>query len=63
MRRRWRLEDLLGFVETWSALRALERSQGRGAIEAFRRDVTRAWEAGPAERLVRWPLTIRAGRL
>ena len=59
----WRLEELVGYVGTWSAVSALTRAEGQAPLEAFHRALAHAW--GPAERIrtVRWPLAIRVGRV
>lgn len=59
----WRLEELVGYVGTWSAVGALTRAEGQAPLEAFHRALAHAW--GPAERVrpVRWPLAIRVGRV
>jgi SAM-dependent methyltransferase len=58
----WRLEELVGYVGTWSAVWALERAQGQGSFATFRRELAKAW--GPATvRTVRWPLALRVGRV
>ncbi len=59
----WMLADLLGYVETWSAVRALEAARGREPIEAFRGALAAAWGDPRTRRLVRWPLSLRIGRL
>jgi SAM-dependent methyltransferase len=77
--RRWTLDELLGYVETWSAMRALERSWAQRRRRAdhdlegapsvppewarFRDALGRAWGPPEAEREIRWPLAIRAGRV
>ena len=63
IRLEWRLEALLGYVRTWSAVWALTRAEGPGPLEAFHRALAHAW--GPADRVrtVRWPLAIRVGRV
>jgi SAM-dependent methyltransferase len=63
MEARWTGEDFLGYLETWSTMRNLERDEGRRRIEAFQEAFLRAW--GPAEesRRVQWPLAIRLGRV
>ena len=58
----WRLEELVGYVGTWSAVWALERAQGRGPLTSFTRDLTAAWGPAAAVRTVRWPLALRVGR-
>ena len=35
----WRRAEFLGYVKTWSAVRALEKSAGRGSVAAFARDI------------------------
>ncbi|PYP14138.1 MAG: SAM-dependent methyltransferase [Gemmatimonadetes bacterium] len=63
MRANWTRADLVGYVETWSAVWALERAVGSGPLEAFRRELGRAWGADAAARPVRWTLSLRVGRL
>ncbi len=59
----WNLADFAGYVMTWSAVRALAKAEGAAPIEAFHADVARAWGPAEARRSVRWPLSVRAGRL
>lgn len=59
----WALADVLGFVETWSATRAIRQAQGPAPLEAFRREMAQAWGPPRAVRTVRWPLALRVGRL
>jgi SAM-dependent methyltransferase len=59
----WGLDDLIGYTETWSAVRAAERALGRGPITAFRAALAEAWGEPEERRGVRWPLSLRVGRL
>jgi SAM-dependent methyltransferase len=59
----WRLEDLLGYVRTWSAAWALEQAEGQGPFARFRRDLEAAWRPATAVRTMRWPLALRVGRV
>jgi SAM-dependent methyltransferase len=63
MREQWALAAVLGYVDTWSAAWALERAEGRGPLEAFRRDLARVWGPAGTVRAVHWELTVRVGRL
>lgn len=65
MRVEWNLADALGYVDTWSAVRALEMegAEGRAALDAFRRDLARAWGPDESVWVIRWPLALRVGRL
>jgi SAM-dependent methyltransferase len=62
LRALWSLGEFLGYSETWSGLQRLERAEGRAPIEAFRRELSRAWGDPDARRVVRWPLGLRIGR-
>jgi hypothetical protein len=57
----WTLAQVLGYVETWSAVWALVRAEGRAPLEAFARDLATAWGVADTVRTVRWPLALRAG--
>ena len=63
MRASWTRSDLIGYVETWSAVWGLERAAGPAPLEAFRRELAHAWGADAAVRPVRWTLSLRIGRL
>jgi SAM-dependent methyltransferase len=63
MQSSWTRPDLVGYVETWSAVWALERAVGPAPFEAFRRELAHAWGADAAVRPVRWTLSFRVGRL
>jgi hypothetical protein len=62
MRVEWTLAEMLGYVETWSAVGALAKASGRARIDAFREEVSNAWSNPSLRRTVRWPLSLRVGR-
>ena len=57
----WTLEELVGYVETWSATRSLLRAEGESKVRAFREELQGAWR-GAAVRTIRWPVSLRVGR-
>ena len=60
---RWNVEQLLGYVGTWSAVQSLKKA-GRGEdLERFAADLRIAWGNSSQDRLVRWPLSLRLGRV
>ncbi|KAB1074279.1 class I SAM-dependent methyltransferase [Methylobacterium planeticum] len=59
----WGMSDLIGYIETWSAVRQAEKAVGRGPIDAAQAELARAWGDPEARRMVRWPLSLRVGRL
>ena len=62
MRAEWTLARLIGYVQTWSAVRALQRMEGPDSVDTVRRELALAWGAAGA-RSVRWPLALRVGRV
>lgn len=60
---RWPLAGLVGYVDTWSALKGLRAARGEAPLDAFRRDLAAAWGDPDAEKLVRFPLALRLGRI
>ncbi|MCA9514834.1 MAG: class I SAM-dependent methyltransferase [Myxococcales bacterium] len=62
--RRLGLEGVVANWRTWSATRRLLDAGGQAAFEAACAELARAWPGGDrAEVGVRWPITVRAGRL
>ena len=58
----WDLRQLLDYIETWSALRTLEKNGHYGRYESFCEKLTAAWGNPTTARRIRWPLTVLAGR-
>lgn len=62
MTARWTLDDLVGYVGTWSALRAYRERTGTDPLPVLAAHLTAAW--GEAETCVaRWPLTVIVRRM
>lgn len=59
--RRWNVADMLGYIDTWSAVRAARRTEGADALATFEADLRTAW--GDGEHRVTWPIRMRAGIL
>jgi SAM-dependent methyltransferase len=57
----WTLPDFIGYVDTWSAVAAMEKAIGREPHDRFNQELREAWTAGDQKRLVRWPLSLRVG--
>lgn len=56
------LEALAGYVRTWSAVGRYLTAQARDPVVDLLDDLGPIWGSPEQARLVRWPLTIRAGR-
>jgi SAM-dependent methyltransferase len=58
----WSLDQLLGYLRTWSAVTRYRARTGADAVAQVEPRLREAWGAAPTRR-VRWPLAIRAGRV
>ena len=59
----WGIDDLIGYTETWSAVRVAEMAVGCQPINTFRAELTRTWGPPEAKKSVRWLLSLRIGRV
>jgi ubiquinone/menaquinone biosynthesis C-methylase UbiE len=59
----WNLDELLAFLDTWSASQRYLREHGRQASEAIRKDLEREWGDPLVRRDITWPLFFRVGRV
>ena len=63
MKAHWSLAQLVGYLRTWSATRAFMVANRIDPIEEIISDLSAAWGKPDRERLINWPLSIRAGRV
>ncbi|MFT4087752.1 MAG: class I SAM-dependent methyltransferase [Gordonia sp. (in: high G+C Gram-positive bacteria)] len=61
--RSWTLDDFLGYLRTWSAVRNAEAQGQAGLLSAFAADLRELWGAPDRRRTVAWPVTVLAGRV
>lgn len=61
--REWNLQQLLGYVRTWTATRRAQKSGAAKLVTAFEDDMSRLWGDAQQTRRVRWPIAVRAGRV
>lgn len=59
----WTLEELIGYVGTWSAVLRYRQSSGVDPVPDLRVALASAWGTPDGRRLVRWPLVLRVGVL
>ncbi len=59
----WTLAQLVGYLGTWSAVKAALKATGANPLDGFAGTLAEAW-GDPAEaRTIRWPLAVRLGRI
>ncbi len=59
----WTLEQLLGYLGTWSATNRYIESTGRNPLEPLGAELRKAWGDPGATRRIAWPLSLRIGRV
>lgn len=59
--RDWSADEMIGYVDTWSAVRAARRTGQGAAFDRFAAELREAWGARVLR--VTWPMPIRAGRV
>lgn len=57
----WRVDDMLGFLRTWSACKRYQSHHGEDPVTLIEAALRAAWDS--ERRSVRWPLRIRICRL
>ncbi len=63
MESRWDLNDLIGFICSWSATRRYLGENGPDSLQNVWADLHQAWGEASEKRAIRWPLYVRAGRV
>lgn len=63
MRVDWMFDDVLGYIQTWSALGPAQAALGQAPFDAFERELRAAWGETRVSREISWPLTLLAGRV
>ncbi len=63
MEARWRLNELVGFLASWSATRPYQETNGRHPLGEIYAQLKEAWGHPLRTRRVYWPLHIRVGIL
>jgi hypothetical protein len=61
--RRLTLEDVAGYIRTWSATRGYTERHGQDPVETLVAELAPAWGDPRTPRLARWPVAVRAGRI
>ena len=59
----WTFAEFIGYIDTWSAVRAAEKAVGRAPVINFAEALARVWGPQDRPRAIRWPLSMRVGRV
>lgn len=63
MHQTWTVDQLKGYLFTWSATQAAIRKTSKNPVEHFSSAIDAAWGDSSEVRDVRWPVVLRVGRL
>jgi hypothetical protein len=63
MRADWDLEHLVGYLDTWSAVRIYREQRGHDPLPALDADLARLWGRRDRLRPLEFPLELRVGRV
>lgn len=63
MEAQWGLDDLVGYLGTWSAVQRYREQNGTGALEQVLPELKATWGDAADIKRVSWPLYLRAGRV
>ncbi len=55
----WTFSELIGYLNTWSAVRIYKEKNKSNPVESLYSDMRRAWGAPNGMCTIRWPLTVR----
>ncbi|MFN2637678.1 MAG: class I SAM-dependent methyltransferase [Gemmatimonadaceae bacterium] len=61
LEKRWTLEELAGYIRSWSAVGRYSEAMRTDAVADLQNDLAAVWGEPQMPRLVQWPLHIRAG--
>lgn len=62
MQAEWRLDEVLGYLRTWSATKAFIAKEGFDPVDSLGADLQKSWSNDKVPRRVHWPLGLRVGR-
>ena len=60
---RWDLNQLIGYLKTWSAVQRFKEKHKTDPVKAFAQDLNREWGNPEEEKPIQWPLNMRVGRV
>jgi SAM-dependent methyltransferase len=62
MTAQWSLEQLLGYLRTWSSTQRFIAAKGIDPLDQITNDLRSAWGKPQRTRSISWPLVVRVGR-
>jgi len=63
MTAQWSLDDLMGYLATWSSVAAYKDVRNKDPLREIYADLCAAWGVSSDKKDVKWPLSLRIGRI
>jgi SAM-dependent methyltransferase len=63
METEWSLDDLVGFLSSWSAIPIYVKAEGVHPVEIILEELKKGWGNPSHKKLVKWPLFFRIGKV
>ncbi|VAX06152.1 hypothetical protein MNBD_ALPHA03-557 [hydrothermal vent metagenome] len=63
MTMRWSLDDLMGYLATWSSVAAYKAAKGCDPLREIYSDLCAVWGAANNKKNIKWPLSFKIGRV
>jgi SAM-dependent methyltransferase len=63
METRWTLDQLLGYLRTWSATQKFIAANNFDPVGRLENELAEIWQPRDAARTIAWPLSLRVGRV
>jgi ubiquinone/menaquinone biosynthesis C-methylase UbiE len=63
MQAEWNLEQIVGFLEGWSATKRYKTERGQDPMDIIWSELNQTWGEPGQQRIIRWPLYMRVGRV
>jgi ubiquinone/menaquinone biosynthesis C-methylase UbiE len=63
MRKQWNLEQLIGYLNSWSSTRLYAEKNNRLPTELIRKDLERTWGDPDSPKIVDWDVHLRVGKV
>ncbi len=61
MRKEWALGHLIGYLNTWSAVKEYEKEKGKNPVEEYFTELKAAWGNEELTKSIYWPLILYVG--
>ena len=58
----WKFEQLIGYLNTWSAVQHYIKAEKKNPVDLIKNDMAEAWEKNTVK-TVRFPILLRIGKL